>query len=441
MSAGHRDLADVRSAGPGRQAPDRKNQERIEPSPKKRRGVLIIVENLPVPFDRRVWQEARALHEAGYEVSVICPKGKGYAAAEEEREGIHIFRHPLPPEAKGAAGYLIEYTAALFWEFILSLKVLRRHGFDVIHACNPPDLIFVVAAFHKLLLGKKFLFDQHDLSPELYEVKFGRKGPVHRVLLALERCTYRLADATIATNETFKQIAIARGGVSPDRITVVKSYPDLDRFQPVPPNLAARSSFKFLLGYVGIMGRQDGVDILVRAMAHVVLGLGRTDIGCLIIGDGPERSALTALVRELGLERYITFTGFLAGEELLGSLCAVDVGIIPDPPNVCNDKISMNKVFEYMALGIPFVQFDLAQSRREAGDAAVVVPEATPERLAQSVVELIGDEPARRRMSASGKERAAREFRWANEKMSLVTAYDSLLSPNPARLPRRAVEA
>lgn len=422
---------------------------RLDEAKRPRRGggptrdgnVLIIVENLPVPFDRRVWQEAKALLEAGYGVSVICPKGKGYDDSEEVREGINIYRHWLPLEAHGAAGYLLEYTAALFWELVLSLKVLRKHGFNVIHACNPPDLIFVVAALYKFLLGKRFIFDQHDLCPELFEVKFGRKGFFHKLLLAFERRTYRLADAVIATNEAFRHVAMTRGGVPVQHVSIVKSYPDLERFKPVAPEPALKDGFKFLIGYVGIMGPQDGVDILVRAMAHLVRKMGRTDIGCVIIGDGPERQRLTDLAKELGIERHTIFTGFLTGEDLLTHLCSIEIGVIPDPPNICNDKLSMNKVFEYMALGIPFVQFDLPQARREAGEAAVVVKEATAERLGQAIVDLLADHEARKRMSALGKERAVREFQWANEKVSLVAAYDSLLSSPFARTSRRAREA
>jgi glycosyltransferase involved in cell wall biosynthesis len=390
------------------------------------------VENLPVPFDRRVWQEASALREAGMTVSVICPKGKGYEASEEEIGGIHIYRHPLPVGVSGSLGYLCEYSAALFWEIVLSVKVLRRHGVDLIHACNPPDLIFIVAAIYKALFGTKFLFDQHDLSPELYEVKFGGRGLFHKLLRGLERCTFRLADASLATNETFKEIAVTRGRMPAGRVWVVRSYPDLDRFRRVKPNPALRKEFRFLVGYLGVMGRQDGVDLLVRAMSHIVTTLGRTDIGCLIVGDGPERDALIALADELGLLRYITFTGFLSGKDLLTHLCAFDVGVIPDPPNVCNDKLSMNKVFEYAALGIPFVHFDLPQARRDAGDAGLVVSDATGEGLGEGIVTLLPDEAARRRMSAYGRARAAREFRWSGEKANLLAAYGSLLDLEPS---------
>src|SRR5215475_9861833 len=200
------------------------------------RRVLIIVENLPVPFDRRVWSIATTLRRTGYVVSVICPKGRGYEASEETIDGIHIYRHPLPVEARGAAAYLVEYSAALFWEFILSLKVARQHGFDVIHACNPPDLIFLIGLFYKIFGRKRFLFDHHDVNPELYEAKFGRRDFLWRFLLGAERLTFRAADVSIATNESYRRIAIDRGRMSPDRVFVVRSGPAVDRVTAVPPN-------------------------------------------------------------------------------------------------------------------------------------------------------------------------------------------------------------
>jgi len=390
------------------------------------RSVLIVVENLPVPFDRRVWQEATALKQNGYGVSVICPKGKGHNSSYENIDGINIYRHSLPLEASGAMGYLLEYSAALFWQFFLSCRVYRRHGFDVIHACNPPDLIFVVASFFKVFFGKKFLFDQHDLNPELYVVKFGRKGFFHRMLQRFERWTFQLADVSIATNETFKSIAVSRGGMAFDKVWVVKSYPDLERFKVVEPNASLKKDFKYLIGYVGIMAEQDGVDYLVNAMAHLVHEQGRKDIGCVVIGDGPELAKLRKLAVEKNIEDYVKFTGYLSGDDLLSHLCALDIGIIPDPPNDCNDKLSMNKVFEYMALGLPFVQYDLAQSRSEAGEAALIAQQGTPESLADGIEILLKDKKRRAQMSVYGTERAQREFQWKNEIVSLTDAYAEL---------------
>jgi glycosyltransferase involved in cell wall biosynthesis len=395
--------------------------------PKRQQGVLIIVENLPVPFDRRVWQEATALKEAGYGVSVICPKGKGYNQSEEVIDGINIYRHNLPFEASSGLGYLVEYSAALFWEFLLSVKVLRRHGFDIIHACNPPDLIYLIASFYKIFFGKKFIFDQHDLNPELYEVKFGKRGHFHTLLSYFERRTFRWADASIATNQTFKKIAIERGGMKPGHVWIVKSYPDFTRFKRTEPSAEMRAGFKYLVGYVGIIAEQDGVDLLVKAMAHIVKHHKRTDSCCVVIGDGPALEAVKALAKSLGVESHVKFTGYLRGEALMTTLSSMAIGVIPDPPHACNNKLSMNKVFEYMSLGLPFVQFDLPQSGSEAGSAALVAADSTPEALATSILQLLDDPAARKRMSIEGRSMAERDFQWANEKQSLLAAYAHVL--------------
>ncbi|WP_369721965.1 glycosyltransferase family 4 protein [Bradyrhizobium sp. LLZ17] len=397
-------------------------------------AVLIIVENLPVPADRRVWQEATALHQAGYTVSVICPKGKGYDKAYEQIDGVHIYRHRRGVEGSSAVTYLFEYAVALFWEFVLSLKVAYRHGFDVLHACNPPDLIFLIGIFYKFFFGKKFLFDQHDPAPELYEVKFGRQDFFYSLLLLLERWTFRSADGGLATNLTLKQQAVKRGGMPPDRVWIVRSVPDLGRFTQAKPELSVRRTFRYLVGYVGMIAEQDGVDLLVKAMEHIVKHLHRTDIACLIIGDGPEAGRLRTLTGELGITDNVEFAGYISGDPLPAMLAACDIGVVPDPPNACNVVMSMIKVFEYMAIGLPFVLFDLPQARRDAGDAAVVVGKPTAQALGEGIVALLEDEAGRERMRNYGRERAYGEFQWEIEKRSLLAAYATLV-------PRRARNA
>lgn len=394
--------------------------------------VLILVENLPVPFDRRVWQEATTLRQAGYAVTVICPKGRGHDADEEEIDGVRIYRHALPAEARGALGYVTEYTAALLHQTRLTFKVWRRHGFDVIQACNPPDLMALIALPYKLLFGVRFVFDHHDLAPELFEVKFGRRGLLHRALRLAERATFRLADASIATNETFRDIAVGRGGMNPERVRIVRSYPNLRRFRRMHPEPGLKAAGETLIGYVGVIGEQDGVDLLVQAMAILVCDLGRRDLRCLIVGDGPALAPAQTLARRLGVEEHIRFTGYLSGDALLTHLSAMDVGVIPDPSNPFNDKLSMNKVFEYMALGIPFVQFDLPQAAREAGDAALVAKGAGPGALADALARLADDPEARARMAARGAERAAREFTWESQVPALLEAYALALQTGPA---------
>ena len=404
-------------------------------------GVLIIVENLTVPLDRRVWQEAHALRDAGYTVSVVCPKGGRYTESYEKLEGIHVFRHPLPYEADGAMGYLIEYSWALVWELALSIKAWFKVGFDVVQACNPPDLMFLVGGFWKVLFGKAFVFDHHDINPELYEAKFGRRNLFHKLLLKLERWTFRTADVSIATNETFRDIAIERGGMSTDRVFVVRSIPDLSRFRRVKPNLDLRKGRRHLAGYVGIMGAQDGVDLLIRAMGELVHGKGRRDVQCAIVGSGTELAALQRLALELDIEDYVTFTGFQSGEPLLASLSAFDIGVIPDSKNTYNDKISMNKVFEYMCLGIPIVGFDLVEGRKMAAGAALYASECTASALAAEMERLLDSEALRTSLSLEGLARAKSLLRWDQEQLHLIAAYETALNQT-TRLPRpRAVEA
>ncbi len=392
-------------------------------------GVLIIVENLTVPLDRRVWQEATTLRDAGYTVSVVCPKGGKYTAPYEELDGIHVFRHPLPIEADGCVGYAIEYSWALAWEFALAWKAYFKVGFNVIQACNPPDTIFLLAGFFKVLLGIPFVFDHHDINPELFEAKFGRRGFFHRLLLTLERWTFRTADVSIATNETFKDIAVRRGGMDPDRVFIVRSIPDLTRFKRVAPRLELKNGRRHLIGYVGIMGAQDGVDLLVEGMADLVNRQGRRDVQCAIVGSGTELEGLKRLARERGIEDYVTFTGFLSGQPLLEAFSTFDIGAIPDPKNTYNDKISMNKVFEYMTLGIPFVQFDLGEGRKIAGNAALYAADNSPLSLAAQMGELLDNETLRSDLAATGRERARNLLRWETERAQLLAAYDLALKP------------
>lgn len=390
-------------------------------------GILIIVENLTVPLDRRVWQEACALRDAGYTVSVVCPKGGKYTAPYELLDGVHLFRHPLPIEARGSLGYVAEYSSALFFEFVLSVKAYFKVGFDVVQACNPPDLLFVIGGFWKYLFGKPFVFDHHDINPELYEAKFGRRGAWHRLLGFLERQTFRVADVAIATNETFRDIATGRGGMAKDRVFIVRSVPDTSRFRRVEPNPSLKKGRKHLVGFVGIMGSQDGVDIIVEAMHAIVHEQGRSDVQALIVGTGTELQYLEKLSADRGLTDFITFPGFQSGHTLLTAMSTFDIGIIPDPKNVYNDKISMNKVFEYMTLGIPFVQFDLIEGRKMAGDAALYAGNNCPRSLAMRMLTLLDDEELRTRTAAEGVARAKSLLRWEEERGRLLAAYETAL--------------
>jgi glycosyltransferase involved in cell wall biosynthesis len=392
------------------------------------RRVLIIVENLPCPFDRRVMQEARTLAASGYQVSIICPKAPGYEKGFERIDGIDIHRHALPREADGALGYALEYGVALVMEFWLSLKVLLGRGFDIIHACNPPDTIFLIGRFYKLF-GKKFVFDHHDINPELYEAKFNRRGFGYRLLGALERMTFRTADMVISTNESYRQIALTRGGVQPGRVFVVRSGPDLTRMKIVPPNPALKKGRHYLVGYVGVMGRQEGIDLLLQAVQLIVRHLGRNDIHFGLVGGGTELEAMRRLAKDLGVADYVTFTGRVPDAELLEMLNTADICVNPDRANDMNDRSTMNKVMEYMALGKPLVQFDLTEGRVSAGDASWYARPNDVADLAQKMVALLGDEDACRRMSASGRERIEHVLSWQHEAPRLLAAYEQLLNP------------
>ncbi len=391
---------------------------------------VIMVENLPVPFDRRVWQEACALRDAGWTVSVICPRTDKYPAAFEMLDDIAVYRHPLPLEARGKAGFVLEYATALFHEFRLLLKVARERGFDVVQACNPPDLLFLPVLPFKLM-GKKFIFDHHDISPELFAVKFGSKGLLHRALTLLERWTFRAADLVISTNETFRQIAIERGGKDPADVVTVYSVPDVSRIRRVAPDPGLRAGKSLVLGYVGIINDQDGVDHIVRAVHHLTRDLHASNVHTVVVGDGPALPSAKALARELGVEDEITFTGYLSGEKLLAALSSFDIGIIPDPVNEYNDKISMNKVFEYSALGIPIVSYNLSETRRLLGDALTTADSDDPAGLARAVQPLLADEEKRLALGRASAALARRDFSWEREAETFVNAYARLLPPAP----------
>lgn len=390
-----------------------------------RRRVLIIVENLPLPFDRRVWQEATTLNAAGYQVAIICPRGKGYMEKYECIEGIHIYRHPLPIEARGAFGYFAEYLIALFWEMWLACKINLIHGFDVIHACNPPDTIFLVGLFFKLL-GKKFLFDHHDINPELYEAKFGRKDLFYKLLVLLERWTYRTANAAIATNESYKEIAIKRGKMHPDEIHVVRSGPSLERLRILPPKPELKRGREFLVAYLGTMGTQEGIDLLLRSVRHVVYKHMRRDIHFGLVGGGPELDHLKAYAREQEVDDYVTFTGRVPDQEMLEMLNTADICVNSDIANEMNDKSTMNKVMEYMALGKPIVQFDLTEGRFSAQEASLYARPGDEEDFAAKMLELLDDAGKREEMGRFGKKRVEQELEWKYEAPKLLAAYDAL---------------
>jgi glycosyltransferase involved in cell wall biosynthesis len=394
--------------------------------PVVKRRVLIIVENLPVPFDGRVWKESLALQANGYEVSVLCPRGKGYRQGHEVLEGIHIYRHPMPKEGNGPLGYLSEYACALLWEFFYSWWIYFRRGFDVIQGCNPPDDIFLVALPFKFL-GVKYIFDHHDANPELYLSKYERQDAFYRIQVWLEKWTYRFADVVMATNNSYKELAISRGGIAPDDVFVVRNGPDTKTFKPVPPNPALKYGKPYLVGYVGNMGAQEGLDILLEAAAHIK-SLGRNDVHFTCIGGGPALAELRKGVKDKGLNDMVNFTGRIPDAEMLEILSTADVCVNPDKPCEMNDISTMIKITEYMALGKPIVQFDLKEGKFTAMEASLYANDRLGAKdFAEKILRLLCDAEARKRMGQFGRKRIEEALSWDYSVPNLLAAYERAL--------------
>lgn len=392
------------------------------------RSVLIVVENLPVPMDRRVWLEATTLVAAGYRVSVICPTGRGWNKLYEEIEGVHIYRYPEPPEAhSGAIAYAREWGGALLHMFRLAGRVRRERGFDVIHGCNPPDLIWLLALRWRLW-GVRYVFDHHDVCPELFEAKFARRGLLYRVMLWWERITFAVADVSIATNESFREIAHRRGHMKPENVFVVRSAPRTETFERAPPVARYRKGAATVMGYVGVIGQQEGMDLLVAAADHLIRVLKHDDVHFTIVGFGPELPAVQRDVAERGLAAHFTFTGALYGDEMLVALNSCDIGVSPDPMNPMNDISTMNKVMEYMTLEKPVVQFDLKEGRASAGEASLYARSNDPKDFAACIARLIEDPALRARMGAIGRERVMQSLSWSNSVPHLLAAYDRVFA-------------
>ena len=392
-------------------------------------GILIIVENLPVPLDRRVWQEATALRRAGYTVSVICPKAGKYTESYEHRDGVHIFRHSLPTEADGVLGYLAEYLCAWFAELFLAIKVKRKIGFDVIQACNPPDTIFAIGWLFKLFCRTKFVFDHHDPFAALFEIKFPGKKWINWLPRMAERYSLRSADQVITTSEELRKLAVNEHGVKPEKIQLVRSGLDLSRMPTVQANPDLKRGRPYLALYVGVMGVQDGLDLLLHAAACIVHERGRKDITFALAGSGTELPMLQELSASLNLTDYVEFTGYLEGATFLQYFATADIGLCPDPKNVFNDKLSMNKVLEYMAFGVPVVQFDLNEGRYIAQEASAYAADNDPRKFADAVLELLDDPSRRQQMGEIGKQRIAASFAWAQQEEAYVQTYRKLLGP------------
>ena len=388
------------------------------------RKILIIVENLPVPFDTRVWQEATTLVENGYTVSVICPKGKGYEKEEEVLAGVHVYRHDLKTEGSGFVGYVKEYGSALYHEIRLAKKIYKEIGFDVIHGCNPPDDIYMVAK-HFRKYGVRYVFDHHDICPELFEAKFGKKGLLYKSQLWLERQTYRHAAFAFVTNESYKKIAIERGGMEPAKVYVLRSGPRLERLRIQEPKPELKKGRKYMVGYLGVIGKQEGIPYLLEAARYIRNELHRDDICYGIVGGGTSLEELKTLSVSMGIDDIVTFTGRAPDDVMLDYLNTADICVNPDEYNPMNDKSTMNKVLEYMALGKPIVQFELTEGKYSAKEASVYANPNDAVDMGEKIVELLDNPQKRQEMSVYGRKRIVEELSWEHTSKALLAGYEA----------------
>jgi glycosyltransferase involved in cell wall biosynthesis len=403
-----------------------------------KRKILIVVENAPIPFDTRVLKEALSLHEAGYEVTVLCPRAKGAELGHEMIGGVRVYRHPMPEDGNSALGYLWEYGCALFWEFWYVWWIYLRHGFIVIQGCNPPDDIFLIALPFKFF-GVKYIFDHHDAIPELYLSKYSNRDLLYKTQVVLEKLTYRFSDVVIATNASYNDLAVTRGRIASDNVFIVRNGPDLETFKAVPPNPALKYGKPYLVGYVGTMSDQDGLDILIEVALHLKR-MGRLDIHFTCVGGGPALANLRQMVKDKDLGDTVNFTGRIPDQQLLEILSTADVCVNPDKPCEMNDISTMIKIMEYMALGKPIVQFDLREGRFSAQDAAVYADIRNQVAdFAGKIVWLLDNPDERKRMGEFGRRRVEEELAWEYSVPNLLAAYERALNKRgwPERQPVR----
>ncbi len=390
--------------------------------------VLMLVQNATAPLDARLWPEAQALAARGYEVHVICPRDEVCTLRRENIGGIRIYRYPSGPEGRNAIGYFLEYALALPAQFCLALAIRARFRIDVVHICNPPDLLFLVASPLKAL-GARLVYDHHDACPELMMAKGYPAGSWQvRLNMLFERLTYRACDVSLETNESFRNIAIGRGRMSRQDVFVVRNAPKSTRFAGSSADDKYRYGRKHMVAYVGIMAIQDGLDYLIDAAHIIVAGWQRHDIQFVLVGSGPELERLRERVRLIGLEDYIAFTGYIADPGILGSVLATaDVCVSPDPENPANNVSTMHKTMEYMAIGKPIVQFDLHEGRVSAGDASLYASANDAADFAKAIVRLVDDPELRDRLGRIGLQRISTDLSWEAQLPSLLAAYEQAL--------------
>jgi len=395
--------------------------------------VLMLLENNPYPSDLRVRQEANSLVSHGFQVTVIAP-GTRSQSSYENIHGVHVYRYPEPPAGEGCLSYLVEYSWALFFSFFLTFWVFFRRGFDVIHAHNPPDL-FVLIAMCFRVIGKKFIFDHHDLSPEMYYARFDNQGSrfVFQALKFFEILSCRMAHQVIATNESYKKVEMERAGIPASRVSIVRNGPDISKMKPVEPEPTVRAKATVNLGYLGVIGQQDGVDYLIRSLEYIVKELGITDIHAIIMGSGSAVPSLKKLTAQLELEQYISFTGSIPYNDLPRYVSACDICVDPDPHNPYNDRSTMVKMMDYMAMAKPIVAFDLTEHRASAGPAALYSIRNDVHDLAKTIVELIANPNLQNKMGETGRQRMIEQFAWHHQENQLLKAYANIGFNAPAQ--------
>lgn len=394
---------------------------------------------MPVPPDRRVWREAVALSQAGYRVSIICPKAPGFSRSRETIAGIEIYRHRTW-QGSGPSGYAFEYGWALTIEFLLAIRIYMRTRFKILQACNPPDTIFIIAFFFKVL-GVRFVFDQHDPVPEFFEARFRRRGIWYRLARLAEHFTFRTANVTMVTNESCKELATTRGGVPTGDCFIVRNCPDINDFQLPPPLRQLKQGRSHLVVYLGMMGTQDGLDLFLASIDYLVHTKGRTDTLFVLIGDGSELAKLKMDSLRMDLSDYVKFTGPLYGDDLRAYLATADIGVSPDPSNLFNDKLTMTKILEYMACGLPVVLYDLPEGRRTAGDAALYAGNNDWVDFAGQIAKLLDSECLRFSLGAAGTKRIHDSMNWDTERVTLLRAYEHVLEIRRQRSRRPSTAA
>jgi glycosyltransferase involved in cell wall biosynthesis len=387
----------------------------------------MLVENLSVPTDPRVWREAQTLRRYGFQVSVICPKGK---KRDTEPyiflDSIHIYRYNLSVDSSKPGDYIKEFAIAMLKTLGLSFKVWFRHGIDAIHSANPPDTFFAIGLFYRLF-GKKYVFDQHDLAPEVFHVRFkDRMKPLYHLLKFFERCSYQTANLVITTNESQKGKAVTRGKVLEEKVFIVRNGPELARYIPTTPEPELKGSQRYLLSYIGVMGQQDGVEYALQALHDLVHKRGRQDVFLVLMGDGDELPRLKALTRELDLTAYVHFTGWVERKDILRYLTVSDVGLCPDPSNELNITCTMLKTMDYMAMGKPLVAFDLPETRFSAQEAALYATPNLAHDFANQIETLLDNEELRLEMGAFGRKRVEDELCWDRTRVNLWRVYEKL---------------